>query len=341
MKNNILSLPILVLLFVLWIIPGIVGREPWKADEPYSFNIVYHMMQSGDWVVPSLAGEPFLEKPPLFFLTAAVFGRLFYPPLELYDATRLATVFYMFLALLFCALAARELYGKEYAAIAAILLLGCVHLQVTAHKLITDVSLFTGFSIAFYGFALCNRRRTIGGFWIGTGTGIGFLSKGLLAPGVIGITAVVLPVLFQQWRRKSYGVSLAIALAAVLPWAVIWPATLYQRSPELFKHWFWYENFGRFLGFNIGSVGFNVASPDAHSYYILNLLWLAWPIVLPAFWSVWHFRRSYREHPLFQIPLVAFAVMLVILSASSTNRTLYAVPMLLPITLIAVPGIHL
>lgn len=341
MKNNILSLPALILLFLLWIIPGLVGREPWKADEPYSFNLVYHMMQSGDWVVPSLTGEPFLEKPPLFFLTAAGFGRLFSPPLELYDATRLATAFYMFLALLFFALAARELYGKEYTAIAVILLLGCVHLQVTAHKLITDVSLFTGFSIAFYGLALCSRRRTVGGFWIGTGTGIGFLSKGLFAPGIMGITAIVLPLLSRQWRRKDYSVSLAVALVAALPWVVIWPVALYRRSPNLFLEWFWHQNFERFLGFNAGSAGFNVASPDTHSYYILNLLWLAWPVVLPAFWSIWHFRRSWREHPLFQVPLVAFIVMLVILSASSTNRALYAVPMLLPVTLIAVPGIHL
>lgn len=341
MKNNILSLPALILLFLLWIIPGLVGREPWKADEPYSFNLVYHMMQSGDWVVPSLTGEPFLEKPPLFFLTAAGFGRLFSPPLELYDATRLAAAFYMFLALLFFALAARELYGKEYTAIAVILLLGCVHLQVTAHKLITDVSLFAGFSIAFYGLSLCSRHRTAGGFWIGTGTGIGFLSKGLFAPGIMGIVAIALPLLFRQWRRKDYSVSLAVALVAALPWVVIWPVALYQRSPNLFLEWFWHQNFGRFIGFNPGSVGFNVASPDAHSYFILNLLWLAWPVVLPALWSVWHFRRSWREHPLFQVPLVAFLVMLVILSASSTNRALYAVPMLLPITLIAVPGIHL
>jgi 4-amino-4-deoxy-L-arabinose transferase-like glycosyltransferase len=341
MKINLFSISALILIFALWITPGLVGRDPWKADEPYSFGIVYHMIQTGDWVVPSLTGEPFLEKPPLFFVTAAVFGRLFSPPLDLVDATRLAAAFYMFLAILFFALTARELYGKEYGAIAAILLIGCVHLQVNAHKLITDVGLFAGFAIAFYGFALCGRRRTAGGFWIGTGTGIGFLSKGLLAPGMLGIIAVALPAFFPRWRRKEYVVSLAVALTAALPWLVIWPTALYWRSSDLFVHWFWHENFGRFLGFNAGSVGFNVGSPDPHSWYILNLPLIAWPVVLPAFWSLWHFRRAWREHPLFQVPLVAFIAILAILSAASTNRGLYAMPMLLPITLIAAPGVNL
>jgi len=341
MKINILSLPALVLLFVMWITPGLVGRDPWKADEPFSFGLAYHMIQTNDWVVPELTGEPFLEKPPLYFMTAAGFGRLFSPPLDLVDAARMATAFYIFLAFLFFALTARELYGKEHGAIAAILLLGCVHLQVTAHKLITDVGLFAGFAVAFYGFALSGRRRTMGGFWIGTGTGIGFLSKGLLAPGLLGIIAVVLPALFRQWRRKDYGLSLAIALAAALPWLVIWPAALYGRSPDFFVHWFWNQNFGRFLGFNAGSVGFNAASPDPHSWYILNLPLLAWPVILPAAWSLWHFRRSWRVHPVFQLPLVSFIVILAVLSAASTNRGLYATPMLLPITLLAVPGVGL
>lgn len=342
MKINILSLPALVLVFVMWITPGLVGRDPWKADEPFSFGLAYHMIQTNDWVVPELTGEPFLEKPPLYFMTAAGFGRLFSPPLDLVDAARLATAFYMFLAFLFFALTARELYGgREFGAIAALLLLGCIHLQVTAHKLITDMGLFAGFAVAFYGFALCGRRRTAGGFWIGTGTGIGFLSKGLLAPGLLGIIAIALPALFRQWRRKDYGLSLAIALAAALPWLVIWPVALYRRSPDFFMQWFWNQNFGRFMGFNAGSVGFNVGSPDPHSWYILNLPLLAWPVILPAFWSLWHFRRSWRVHPVFQLPLVSWIVILAVLSAASTNRGLYALPMLLPITLLAVPGVDL
>ena len=337
MKFDIRSLPILILLFVLWISPGLFGRDPWKADEPYTFGLVNTMIQSGDWVIPRLTGEPFLEKPPIYFMTAAVFGSLFSPPLVPFEAARLATVVFMFLALLFFGLAARELYGGEYAVLAALLLVGCVHLQVTAHKLITDVALFTGFSIGLYGYALILRRPFAGGFWLGTGTGLGFLSKGLLAPGILGVAGLAL-LLFPRWRRRDYFVALGTAVAAALPWLIIWPAALYRRSTDLFTLWFWRQNFGRFLGFNDGSVGFNAASLDSHSYYVLNLVWLAWPVILPALWTLWHFRRSWRTHPVFQAPLVLFLVFLGVLSAASTNRTLYAVPMLLPIAMIAAAG---
>jgi 4-amino-4-deoxy-L-arabinose transferase-like glycosyltransferase len=340
MKKNLLTIPVMLVIFVLWITPGLVGRDPWKADEPYTFGIVQDMVKTGDWVVPSLTGEPFIEKPPLYFMTAALFERIFSPVLDPFVATRLATVLYMFLALLFFALAAGELFGREHAAISAILLMGCISLQVTAHKLITDAALFAGFSIALYGLALARRRPNWGGLWLGTGVGIGFLSKGLIAPGVLGITSVVLPLLFSQWRRKEYVLSLAIALAAALPWLVIWPAALHHRSPELFVQWFWNQNLGRFLGVNVGSAGFNPGSPDAHSFYLLNLAWLAWPVVVPTCWSLWFFRNSWREPPVFQIPLVSFVVLIAVLSSSTTNRVLYALPLLIPASLIAVPAIE-
>jgi TonB family protein len=41
-----------------------------------------HILQTGDWVVPTLAGEPFMEKPPAFFVTAAAFASLFGGVLE-------------------------------------------------------------------------------------------------------------------------------------------------------------------------------------------------------------------------------------------------------------------
>ena len=341
LKINLYSKAALMLLFVFWITPGLFHREPWKADEPYSFGIVNDMIQSGDVVVPRLTGEPFLEKPTLYYMTAALLGKLFSPPLELYEAARLATVVYILIAVVFFALAAKELYGDEYAGSAVFLLIGCLGLQESAHKLITDVGLFAGFSLALYGFALCRRKRTAGGVWIGTGVGIGFMTKGLLAPGVLGLTAVLLPVIFRAWRQKSYGHTLAIALAAALPWLIIWPAFLFRRSPDFFVHWFLRENFGRFLGHNYGgTVGFDESTVPSHSHYLTSLLWFAWPAVLPAAWALWYHRKSWAKHPVFQVPLATFVVMLATLSASATQRDLYALPMLLPLSLIALPGIE-
>ena len=334
MKINFYSTIALILIFILWITPGLFGRDPWKADEPYSFGLVYHIIRTGDWVVPELTGEPFLEKPPLFYLTAGGFGHLLSPPLNLFDATRLAIVFYMFLAFLFFTLTARELYSKEYGGPAAIVLASCILLQEYMHKMITDVALFAGFSIALYGFAL-SRRRRIGGFWIGTGIGIGFMAKGLLAPGLLGITAVALPLIFPLWRRKDYWISLAIAALAAMPWLIIWPTALYVRSADLFVQFIWYENMGRFFGFG------PEAARDSHSYYFVNLLWLTWPVIVPAVWSLWHFRKYRQEHPLYQLPLVFSIATLAVLIASSSNRPLYAVPLLLPLSLIAVPGVDL
>ena len=56
----------IVLLMPLWII-GVVGRAAWTPDEPREHDIAYNMLQSGEVVVPQLAGAPFIEKPPLAY----------------------------------------------------------------------------------------------------------------------------------------------------------------------------------------------------------------------------------------------------------------------------------
>src|SRR5271170_5171654 len=83
------------LLAAAWILPGLVGHDPWKPDEAYTFGIVYHTVQSGDWVVPELAQESFMEKPPLYYLSAAATASLLSPLLPLHDAARLTTGVYM------------------------------------------------------------------------------------------------------------------------------------------------------------------------------------------------------------------------------------------------------
>src|SRR5439155_22490795 len=91
-----------------WVAIGLIGHDPWKPDEAYTLGIVLDFLKHGDWVVPSLAGEPFVEKPPLFFLVAAGFAHLFGQALPLHDAARLATGLFVDIGLLFLALRGRE-----------------------------------------------------------------------------------------------------------------------------------------------------------------------------------------------------------------------------------------
>jgi 4-amino-4-deoxy-L-arabinose transferase-like glycosyltransferase len=299
-----------ILLLAAWLALGLFGHDPWKPDEAYTFGLVYHIVQSHDWLVPTLAGEPFVEKPPLFFWTAALFAKGFGEALPLHDAARLASAFYAGLALLFTWLAADRRIA------APLLLAGSLGYLQHAHQLITDNALVAGIAIGLYGL------RESRGWVLGTGAGIAFLSKGLIGPGILALTALLLP-LFPAWRKswKAWG----WALLALAPWALVWPWLLYRHSPALFHDWFWVNNIGRFTRENtLGGV-------LDHWHYAKSLPWFALPAWPLALWAL--LRRP--GVPEVQLGFVAFAAAFGVLSAASSARTLYGLPMLVPLALLA------
>ena len=138
----------LVFLAAAYVIPGLIGHDPWKQDEAYSFGIIYNLVRTGDWVVPTLAADPFMEKPPAYYITAAGFARLFSPPLAMHDAARLATGLYLGLALLFTGLLGRETGGPGYGVAAVLVLISCLGLLQHGHFMITDTALLAGMTMA-------------------------------------------------------------------------------------------------------------------------------------------------------------------------------------------------
>lgn len=320
---------LLGMLCLVWVGTGLVGHDPWKPDEAYSFGIIYSILESGKWLVPTIAGEPFMDKPPLFYWTAALFAKLFSPLLPLHDGARLASGFYTSLTLLFIGLAGRKLYGENRGWAAAIILVGCVGMVVRTHEMITDLALLAGWAMVLYGFSLSQERGIRGGLLMGTGVGIGFMSKGFISPILFVLTAALLPALFNKWRLKSYFKSLAVAVASALPWLVIWPLLLYLRSPQLFTDWAWTDNIGNWLDYA-------KHGPNNESfYYLKSLPWLAWPALPLAAWVVWQSRRRLRQRDDLQLPLVSLAVMLMTLSFVPNIKEVFALPMLLPVTLLA------
>jgi len=319
------------MLAAAWILPGLIGHDPWKPDEAYTFGLIYNALNGGDWVVPMLAHEAFMEKPPLFYWSAAAVASLLSPPFALHDAARLTTGIYMAITFAFVGGAAHELYGQQRGRIAALMLMGCLGILIRSHQLITDISLLTGFAAALYGFALALRRPALGGFWLGTGVGIGFMSKGLLAPGVFGIIAILLP-LFAAWRTRNYAISLAVAAVACAPWLLIWPLALYRQAPALFYEWLVINNFGRFLGTN------EIGPPADTAHYLRILPWYALPALPLAAWALWRTPFKGLAAPACALPLIAFAVIFTVLSASADARELYALPLVLPLALLATPA---
>ena len=74
----------------MWLI-GTLDRGAWTPDEPREADIAWRMSVQTHWVLPHLANQPFLEKPPLSYWMSAGSMRLFGPPPA---AARVPNLFY-------------------------------------------------------------------------------------------------------------------------------------------------------------------------------------------------------------------------------------------------------
>ena len=321
-------------LVACYLLPGVIGHDPWKQDETYIVDIVRHMLDSGDWVVPTMAGAPFMEKPPLFYWVAALCARMFSPLLTLHDAARLATTLFLVGTCTATAIAAHGCWNGRHAKLSVLVLLSCLGLERHAHLMLTDLAMLFGFCVAICGLLRAGQSGQDAGLIFGTGAGIALMGKGLYAPGVLALSALTLPLLFAQWRRRSYLRELWMGCLAALPWLTIWPMLLLGRSPELLKEWIWANNIGRFLGFSVAELG------AAHTpwFWVENLPWIALPAWPLAMLTLWRRRTSVREEPAVQLALTLCAVLLLVLGCSASARDNYALPILVPLALLAAPA---
>ena len=178
---------------LVYLLLGLTGHDPWKQDEAYIFGIVQSLLETGDWVVPTLTGVPFMEKPPLFYMVAAACARLTSPWLPLHDGARLASGLFTGPALACTGLTARVVWGAGTGRLAALAFCASIGLLQHAHMMLTDVALLAGFAVAMLGLTMARQAPFGPGLLLGTGAGMAFLAKGLLGPGVIAIAALVPP----------------------------------------------------------------------------------------------------------------------------------------------------
>ncbi|RMD01990.1 hypothetical protein EAY64_00880 [Aquitalea palustris] len=318
---------VLLLLCFIWLWPGIIGHDPWKPDEPYVMAVVEGMLRSGNWLLPTLQGVPYLESPPLYYWVAAGFAKLFSPwLLPAHDAARLATPLFMALGLTLAGMTGRDLIGRRYGRSVVMILIGCLGLIVTGHQMTPMVASFTGFAAAFYALSLTLRSPGLAGAILGAASVTLFLSASLLEVMLVWAVVIFLPA-FTAWRNKRYAITVFMALLVALPVALIWPMQLERSYPALFRLWWERHALGPLDGFG------KVSLFHGFGYYTFNTIWFAWPAWPLAAWTL--FRNRKYELPMLQLPLMFFGVVLIMLTLSERKSMDYAMPLLLPLALLA------
>ena len=322
------------LIIVAAVFFGLVGHDPWKQDETYIFGIVQHLIESGDWVVPMVAGEPFMEKPPLYYWVAATFSETFSPWLPLHDGARLASGFFMSMACLASGLTSRRMWGAGAGTACVLVLVGCLGSAMYSHFMVTDLAVMAGTALCLAAFPYAYSRPTLAGILLGLGTGMGFLGKGLLLPGIVGVSCLLLPALFPAWRTRKYFYTLAIAAVIAMPAFLIWPSLLYFRAPNLFYEWFWINNIGRFFGFSVSQLG----APHRPGYWWQIMPWFAFPALPLALVTLYKSRRAFMRDQRLQCLFTFCVVYMVTLALAASAREAYALPLLVIFALLAAPS---
>jgi 4-amino-4-deoxy-L-arabinose transferase-like glycosyltransferase len=325
-----LKATLFVLVCLAWLLPGLVGHDPWKPDEAVVFGAVHEMLRSGDLVLFQLAGEVYLDRAPLYIWVSGVSARLLGSILPLHDAARLASGLFMAATLGFLSLTARELMGERAIRVAVLLFIGCMGLLIRAHEMSTDIAGMMGIAVALYGLALALRLPAWGGVATGVGMGLAFLGDGFLPLAMLLVLVGVLPIAHPAWRTRAHAISSLIALACAAPLVAAWPFAVWMRSPAWFAAWWDVAASTRW-----SSSSFPSAFADL-GYFVKILPWYAWPAWPLAAWSVWRSRRMLATRKGIALPLVAFVVFLVVVSVFGDAREVNAMPLLVPLALLGV-----
>ena len=306
-------------LCAIWLLTGTIGHDPWKVDDALHLGIAWGI-GGGDWLVPRIAGDPWLVTPPLYHWIATICGRIFGNVMLWHDAARLASALFGGLYLLVVSRTAYRLNGGSAALAAPLLAIGTLGMLVPMHDAQPAIAAIAGFAITLRGLAVWQQQALRGGALYGLGLGISFLAAGSDIAAAELATALTL-MLHPDWRRrdslKAWLVALGIGLALALPW----PLLLWQQAPTLFDLW-WAAELGS-LGFH-GGLGLN---------HLEMLAWAAWPVLPLALWALWLERRKPFQARNFLMSTAAVWALLLFLADSPKPATL--LPALVPLTLLA------
>jgi 4-amino-4-deoxy-L-arabinose transferase-like glycosyltransferase len=307
----------LVLFFNLW------GKSLENHDYLRYAEIAREMIRSGEWMVPHLNGEVFIDKPPFLFWLIAI-------PASLYGSVtpliaRWPSAFSAWVGVIILFLWGKRIYGTiQPGLIAGGVLLSSYQYFFQARIAKTDMvlCLFIILSLYFFylGYGESGRRRYP--FY-----GLSFFSMGLavLTKGPFGLLPFIIISAFlikeRRWRILMSGEFIfgyVILVLTALPWIFLFLHRVgLQESIALVKRT-------------------HILTRQAPIYFYFIQIWgqfFPWSVLLPfLFFYLWKQRMEFW-HPGESFFFVWFIVIFVLLTLFKYRASRYLLPALPPLAL--------
>jgi 4-amino-4-deoxy-L-arabinose transferase-like glycosyltransferase len=302
---------------------GSFDHELWTPDEPRDAEI---SREIGFRALPTLNGQPHVEKPPLYFWSVRASYRFF--GVHAWSA-RVPSVLFSWGTLIFTWLLARRMFGRDAAWRACLFLATTAVYFIVTHKCVVDNALvFTTTGCFYWLYEAQASDSKLGRYVLVYLFAAGAaLSKGAVGPGLAGATFLA----YVFWMRKPTEIlraqpwlGVAIILAAAGAWLSFLP-------PEARDTFLMGNQWGRLSGQG------RTDHLRPFWYYGAAYLYALAPWGLVAFAATpWLLR--YDEDTPAKRYLVAWIVLgVLLLSLAATKRELYLLP-LAPATAILAAG---
>ncbi|MBL8525973.1 MAG: glycosyltransferase family 39 protein [Betaproteobacteria bacterium] len=311
-----------------WIVPGLIGHDPWKPDEAMVFGVIHSILRNGTWLIPTIAGAPAHDYPPFYHWVAAASAKLLSPLLSVHDASRLASGLFMAITLVFTHRTAKRLFDERAGRVAVLLLIGCLGLLVRGHEMNPELAGLAGLSVALYGMTRIRSEPTKGGVTTGLGAGVIAMSIGIVPALLPPLAAILMMAILKDWGNRAFSRGIAIATLVSIPFMLIFPLLLMLAGQASLSPWL-----GAIFGIPLidgdGRRGIEL------TYFIGLLPWYGLPALPFAIWLWWKDRAKLRERVELALPLAAFLATLLLLSFTRRASDAVAVALLVPLALAA------
>lgn len=340
----------LLLLCALYVLPGFVGRDPWRQADASGFGIALTMARglASDWLMPNIAGERIAEDGPFPFWIGAAAARIA-PFLGEHVMVRAATMAMLALAFIalwyavyalarrpgvlpadpFGATASRVDFGRAIADSALLVLMATIGLIAGVHETTGDVAQLMLSAIFLHGAATALERPGRGALTAGLAIGISVATRGLAPAGVLLATVLALPMASQQYRLVAHRWLPGTLLAAVCAGAA-WPLALGISGPAGQGHLLAWLHANR--------SGLGIPTFDGLAYWARTLPWFFWPAWPMAIWALTRWRGRLTE-PALALPVINLLAASVAALASASPDEASMMPAALPVAMLAAIGL--